>query len=82
MMLNRNVVEYTEIDFTDGYQVRIEHEHEQKYDTHTITFKRRNINPEFKDKQVYSDIQFNLDTEHFKQFCKFFNMIGDSYGNE
>lgn len=82
MIINRNVVEYTEIDFTDGYQVRLEHEYEKTYDNHTITLKRRNVNPEFKDKQLYSDIQFNLDTQHFNQFCKFFNMIGDHYGNE
>jgi hypothetical protein len=81
-ILQRNVVEYAEIDFSDGYQVRLEHEHEKKYDTHTVTFKRRNIDPDHKDKQIYSDIQFNLDTEHFKQFCKFFNTIGERYGNE
>jgi hypothetical protein len=74
-VLQRNIVEYQEIDFSDGYQVRLEHEHEKKYDTHTITIKRRNINPEYKGKPEYPNIQFNLDTEHFKKFCEFFNMI-------
>jgi len=77
--LQRSVVEYQEIDFSDGYQIRMEHEHEKKYDTHTITIKRKNIDPEVKS-PVYSDIQFNLDTEHFKKFCHFFNMIGERYG--
>jgi len=74
-VLQRNVVEYQEIDFSDGYQIRLEHWHEKKYDTHTITVKRKNIMPEYADKPVYPDIQFHLDTEHFKKFCEFFNMI-------
>lgn len=78
--LQRSVVEYQEIDFSDGYQIRMEHEHEKKYDTHTITIKRKNINPEYADKPTYPNIQFNLDTEHFKKFCHFFNMIGERYG--
>lgn len=76
-VLQRNVVEYAEIDFSDGYQVRLEHHHEKKYDVHSITIKRRNIDPDLSKKSpVYPDMQFHLDTPHFKQFCQFFHMIG------
>jgi hypothetical protein len=73
--LQRNVVEYQEIDFSDGYQIRLEHIHEKKYDVHTITVKRKNTDLISTKNPQYSDIQFHLDTEHFKQFCQFFNMI-------
>jgi len=79
--LQRSVVEYQEIDFSDGYQIRMEHEHEKKYDVHTIKIKRKNIDAELSKKSpVYADIQFHLDTEHFTKFCHFFNMIGERYG--
>jgi len=70
---------FAEIDFTDGYQVRLEHQYDEKYDSHRISIKRQSTDPDptYKNPE-YSDVNFFLDTPHFKQFCNFFNMIGEN----
>jgi len=70
-------IKFAELDFSDGYQLRLEHQYNSAFDLHTLCIKRKYTGPHDNNKEVYSDIKFNLDTEHFIQFCNFFKMIGD-----
>jgi len=67
-----------EINFPDGYQITLEHFYIEAYDNHTITIKRKNTDPEISSKSAeYPDVQFNLDTRAYEEFCEFFKMIGE-----
>jgi hypothetical protein len=83
MPINPAVKSYAELDINDLYQLRIEHQHDKKYDLHSINIKRKVLDADTKkDTEILPDIRFNLDTEHFKQFCQFFTNINEvSYAN-
>ena len=85
MAIDPSVKSYVELDVTEDYQVRMEHVHDKKYDFHSIKIMRRNTDKEVLESKrpVYPDIDFNLSTEMFLQFCKFFENIGGvRYGNK
>lgn len=76
MQLERNIVSYQELDFDNGFHLRLEHEYCKKYQVNKIRIKREFVHPEGKEtKEEYSDIKFNLDPEQFKLFCEFFKNI-------
>ena len=77
MPINPSVKSYAELDISEDYSIRIEHVHDKKYDLHELVIKRKVLDPETKeDTKILPEIQFNLDTEMFLQFCKFFENIG------
>ena len=84
MPISQSVKSYAELDVSEDYQIRIEHMHDKKYDLHEILIKRKILDSETRqDTEMLSDIRFNLDTEMFLQFCKFFQNIGEvRYGNK
>jgi hypothetical protein len=85
MAINPSVKSYVELDVTEDYQVRMEHVHDKKYDLHQIKIMRKNTQKDVMDgkRPHYSDIDFNLSTDMFIQFCKFFENIGGvRYGNK
>lgn len=76
MQLERNIVSYQELDFDNGFHLRVEHEYCKKYKLNQIRIKREFVHPEgLPTKEEYSDIRFNLDAEQFKMFCEFFKNI-------
>jgi hypothetical protein len=78
MPISQSVKSYAELDVSEDYQIRIEHMHDKKYDLHEILIKRKILDSETRqDTEMLSDIRFNLDTEMFLQFCKFFQNIGE-----
>jgi hypothetical protein len=83
MAIDPSVKSYVELDVTEDYQIRMEHVHDKKYDLHQIKIKRANTDDSTGKRPVYPDIDFNLDTKMFIQFCKFFQNIGEvRYGNK
>jgi len=78
MAINPSVKSYAELDVSDDYQIRIEHVHDKKYDLHELVIKRKVLDKNTKeDTKILPDINFNLDTAMFLQFCKFFQNIGE-----
>ena len=78
MPINPSVKSYAELDISDDYQIRIEHVHDKKYDLHELVIKRKVLDAKTKeDTKILPDINFNLDTAMFLQFCKFFQNIGE-----
>jgi hypothetical protein len=78
MAINPSVKSYAELDISDDYQIRIEHVHDKKYDLHELVIKRKVLDTKTKeDTKLLPDINFNLDTAMFLQFCKFFQNIGE-----
>jgi hypothetical protein len=78
MAINPSVKSYAELDVSDDYQIRIEHVHDKKYDLHELVIKRKVLDKNTKeDTKILHDINFNLDTAMFLQFCKFFQNIGE-----
>jgi len=78
MAINPSVKSYAELDVSDDYQIRIEHVHDKKYDLHELVIKRKVLDTKTKeDTKILPDINFNLDTAMFLQFCKFFQNIGE-----
>lgn len=84
MPINPSVKSYAELDISDDYQIRIEHVHDKKYDLHELVIKRKVLDAKTKeDTKILPDINFNLDTAMFLQFCNFFQNIGGvRYGNK
>ena len=76
--LARNIVTYSEIDFDNGFRIRLEHEHIKKYDCNRVTMLKIMLDEET-GKEVGDPVRidFTLDSPHLTEFCKFFTMIGE-----
>jgi hypothetical protein len=79
-MNNHNIVTYQELDFDNGFNIRLEHEYFENTKLHLLRVKRKYIEPETgnETKESYSDITFNLDSVQLKEFCNFFVRIKEN----
>jgi len=79
-MNNHNIVTYQELDFDNGFHIRLEHEYFQNTKLHLIRVKRKYIDLETSSstKESYPDITFNLETDQLREFCNFFIRIKES----
>lgn len=76
-----NIVTFQEIDFTDGHQIRIEHEYLDNIDANRITMIRTSIAKN--GKMEPTKIDFYLEADQLKQFCNFFQHLSEvSNGNK
>lgn len=76
-----NIVTFQEIDFTDGHQIRIEHEYLDNIQASRITMIRTSI---AKNGQMQpTKIDFYLEDDQLQQFCNFFKHLSEvSNGNK
>jgi hypothetical protein len=77
MAINPSVKSYAELYISNDYSIKIEHVHDKKYDLHELVIKRQILDENGEDTKILPNINFNLDTTMFLQFCKFFQNIGE-----